>query len=186
VLAFDRCRYPRSGCIDCAVTQKSAACLDHPKLKWVGDLRQEDYSAASIVKMLEICRTCPVRRECLLNALESRFETFGVWGATTTVERRKVLSARGGHDVPDLYGTKADNEDAMRMHIRKRRAREAVEEFERDLPARLRRWRRKAEAREAATKGSVSRLWGAALYQGPTRRFVNVAGLRATRSWAFR
>ena len=58
-----------------------AACLEHPKLKWVGDLKQEDYAPNSIVKMLEICSTCPVRRECLMRALESRFETIGVWGA---------------------------------------------------------------------------------------------------------
>ena len=38
-------------------------------------------------------------------------------GATTTVERRRALLARGGHDAPDLYGNKADTEDAMRMHI---------------------------------------------------------------------
>jgi hypothetical protein len=36
-------------------------------------------------------------------------------------------------------GNKADTEDAMRLHIRERRAREVAEEFEQDLPARLRR-----------------------------------------------
>ena len=39
------------------------------------------------------------------------------------------------------------------MHIRKRRAREVAAEFERDLPGRLRRWRRKAKIHEAAMQG---------------------------------
>jgi hypothetical protein len=139
-----------------ALAWQDAACLDHPKLKWVGDLKQEDYAPNSIVKMLEICSTCPVRRECLMRALESRFETLGVWGGTTTIERRRALSARGGHDAPDLYGNKADTEDAMRMHIRERRAREVAQEFEQDLPPRLRRWRKKAAKFERDLRGKCS------------------------------
>jgi Transcription factor WhiB len=66
----------------------------------------------SIVKMLEICATWPVHRDCLISALESRFETYGIWGGTTLLERRRALSARGGGYAPDLYGDKANTEDS--------------------------------------------------------------------------
>ena len=106
--------------------------------------------------MFEICAECPVRRECLTSALESRFETWGVWGATTLLERRRALSARGGGDAPDLYGDKANTEDITRMQIRLRRAQEVTEEFEQDLPARLRRWKRKAAKFERDFRGKCS------------------------------
>jgi WhiB family redox-sensing transcriptional regulator len=35
----------------------------------------------------QVCRTCPVRMECLLMAYENR-EEFGVWGGVTPGERR--------------------------------------------------------------------------------------------------
>ncbi|MFD1504562.1 WhiB family transcriptional regulator [Georgenia yuyongxinii] len=38
----------------------------------------------------EICFGCPVRRECLADALDSRTE-FGVWGGMTERERRALL-----------------------------------------------------------------------------------------------
>ncbi|OLB78819.1 MAG: WhiB family transcriptional regulator [Actinobacteria bacterium 13_2_20CM_2_71_6] len=37
-----------------------------------------------------ICRHCPVRLECLAEALDSRTE-FGVWGGLTERERRAML-----------------------------------------------------------------------------------------------
>src|ERR671921_465538 len=37
-----------------------------------------------------ICRSCPVRYECLADALDNRIE-FGVWGGMTERERRAVL-----------------------------------------------------------------------------------------------
>jgi WhiB family transcriptional regulator, redox-sensing transcriptional regulator len=40
-----------------------------------------------------ICRTCPVRTECLAHALDHRVE-FGVWGGMTERERRALLRAR--------------------------------------------------------------------------------------------
>src|SRR5699024_243868 len=47
-----------------------------------------------------ICRGCPVRTECLAEALDNRIE-FGVWGGMTERERRTLLGpwAQGG--VPD-------------------------------------------------------------------------------------
>ncbi|MGX7681442.1 WhiB family transcriptional regulator [Jatrophihabitans sp. DSM 45814] len=40
-----------------------------------------------------ICNRCPVRLECLADALDSRAE-FGVWGGMTERERRQLLRRR--------------------------------------------------------------------------------------------
>ncbi len=44
-----------------------------------------------------ICRDCPVRLDCLAEALNNRIE-FGVWGGLTERERRVVLARR-----PDVH-----------------------------------------------------------------------------------
>ena len=41
-----------------------------------------------------ICRGCPVRTECLADALDNGIE-FGVWGGMTERERRALCSAAG-------------------------------------------------------------------------------------------
>ncbi len=40
-----------------------------------------------------ICRACPIRTECLADALDNRIE-FGVWGGMTERERRALLRRR--------------------------------------------------------------------------------------------
>jgi WhiB family transcriptional regulator, redox-sensing transcriptional regulator len=40
-----------------------------------------------------ICTACPIRTECLADALDSRTE-FGVWGGMTERERRALLRRR--------------------------------------------------------------------------------------------
>jgi WhiB family redox-sensing transcriptional regulator len=40
-----------------------------------------------------ICRGCPIRTECLAEALDGRHE-FGVWGGMTERERRALLRHR--------------------------------------------------------------------------------------------
>ncbi len=40
-----------------------------------------------------VCAVCPVRAECLEEALERR-ERFGIWGGLSEHERRAVLAAR--------------------------------------------------------------------------------------------
>ena len=37
-----------------------------------------------------ICRSCPVKYECLADALDNRIE-FGVWGGMTERDRRAIL-----------------------------------------------------------------------------------------------
>ena len=40
-----------------------------------------------------VCFTCPVRNECLAEALDNRIE-WGVWGGLTERERRQLLRQR--------------------------------------------------------------------------------------------
>ncbi len=40
-----------------------------------------------------VCRGCPVRTECLVEALDNRIE-WGVWGGMTERERRHLLRTR--------------------------------------------------------------------------------------------
>jgi WhiB family transcriptional regulator, redox-sensing transcriptional regulator len=42
-----------------------------------------------------LCLGCPVRTECLADALDNRIE-FGVWGGMTERERRALLRRRAG------------------------------------------------------------------------------------------
>jgi WhiB family redox-sensing transcriptional regulator len=43
----------------------------------------------------KICAACPVCSDCLAYALNSD-EPYGVWGATTALERRDILTAAHG------------------------------------------------------------------------------------------
>ena len=61
-----------------------------------------------------ICLGCPVRTECLADALDNRVE-FGVWGGLTERERRALLRRRP--DVPSWQALLAT----------------AMADFERDL-----------------------------------------------------
>lgn len=61
----------------------SAACRDgDPDALFVQGAEQ------NIAK--RVCRSCPVRFECLSDALDNRIE-FGVWGGMTERERRALL-----------------------------------------------------------------------------------------------
>lgn len=57
----------------------------------------------------ELCRTCPVRTECLAHALDHRVE-FGVWGGMTERERRALLRSRP--EVQSWADLLADARDA--------------------------------------------------------------------------
>jgi|ERR1700734_1210774 WhiB family redox-sensing transcriptional regulator len=43
----------------------------------------------------EICRHCPVMRECAADALDNEME-FGVWGGMTERERRRLVKKNPG------------------------------------------------------------------------------------------
>ncbi|MBB6174177.1 WhiB family redox-sensing transcriptional regulator [Nocardiopsis mwathae] len=59
-----------------------------------------------------ICRGCPVRAECLADALDNRIE-FGVWGGMTERERRALLRRR-----PDVTSWRALLETARDAYER--------------------------------------------------------------------
>lgn len=66
---------------------RQAACLasDNPDALFVPGAAQHEAKA--------ICRACPVRTECLAEALDGRLE-WGVWGGMTERERRAILRRR--------------------------------------------------------------------------------------------
>lgn len=67
-----------------------------PTYKFNPDALFVDGAAQNIAKL--ICRGCPVRTECLADALDNNIE-YGVWGGMTERERRALLKRR-----PDVEG----------------------------------------------------------------------------------
>src|SRR5262245_37063500 len=57
-----------------------------------------------------VCIACPVRTECLAEALDNRIE-FGVWGGMTERERRALLRRR-----PDVMSWLGVLEEARANH----------------------------------------------------------------------
>jgi WhiB family redox-sensing transcriptional regulator len=55
------------------------------------DLLFQRGAAQNVAKL--VCRGCPVRTECLADALDNRVE-YGVWGGMTERERRALLRRR--------------------------------------------------------------------------------------------
>ena len=60
-----------------------------------------------------VCLGCPVRTECLADALDSKVE-FGVWGGMTERERRALLRKR-----PDVTSWRELLESARTAHGRR-------------------------------------------------------------------
>ena len=58
-----------------------------------------------------VCIACPVRTECLAEALDGRIE-FGFWGGMTERERRALLRRR-----PDVTSWQELLTEAKRQHI---------------------------------------------------------------------
>ena len=59
-----------------------------------------------------VCMGCPVRTECLADALDNRVE-FGVWGGMTERERRALLKRR-----PNVTSWRRLLEHARAEHLR--------------------------------------------------------------------
>jgi WhiB family redox-sensing transcriptional regulator len=60
----------------------SALCRNDPGGHWDGDI---------LPSMFELCMDCPVRMECLAEALQHEERSdCGVWGGTGPEERRKI------------------------------------------------------------------------------------------------
>ncbi len=65
------------------------------RCRGTGDVLFVEGAAQRRVRVL--CEDCPVRRECLAEALDNHME-WGVWGGMTERERRALLRQRP--DVP--------------------------------------------------------------------------------------
>ena len=63
-----------------------------------------------------VCQACPVRTECLSDALDNQVE-FGVWGGMTERERRALLKRR-----PDVVSWRELLMSARAAHLRASRA----------------------------------------------------------------
>ena len=60
--------------------------------KWVIEKSASLENPESVVRLLELCQRCPVRRECLLDALgEDAFTVIGCWGGTMMSERLPAM-----------------------------------------------------------------------------------------------
>lgn len=71
--------------------RESAACrFAEPKTFFpAGD---SDADLETVKQAMAMCRTCPVREDCLLFALETK-QVDGIWGGTTEEERRRLRRA---------------------------------------------------------------------------------------------
>lgn len=65
--------------------EKRASCLGFPAVIFY----PEDIKPETSAQALEICRNCPVRLQCLEQAL-IRNESEGIWGGTLPQERRSI------------------------------------------------------------------------------------------------
>lgn len=59
-----------------------------------------------------VCMGCPVRTECLAEALDNRIE-WGVWGGMTERERRHLLRSRP--DITSWYAVLSEYGDVARV-----------------------------------------------------------------------
>lgn len=95
------------------VWQESAACLGDPNTAWLGDTMTVDLAAT--------CLSCPVRIECLTEALpRDRNSDNGVWGCTTPDERGRIrrhkarvadVWAAHSQTVKEMHGGRHDDMD---------------------------------------------------------------------------
>ena len=70
-----------------------AACTADPGMHWDGDL---------LPSMFELCMHCPVRTDCVLEALDLDWRVDGgVWGGTDELQRRAIR--RGGMTLEDAW-----------------------------------------------------------------------------------
>lgn len=73
-------------------------------------------------KAAVMCEGCPVRRQCLADALDNRIE-FGVWGGTTERERRRLLREHPRvEDWSQMLEHPEAAQDAMPLRRRVRRS----------------------------------------------------------------
>jgi len=74
-----------------------ARCLGLPVDLFFPPFEEEDPSGQEAKRLIaeakKVCASCSVRLECLEYALETRQE-YGVWGGTTSLERKRIRRQR--------------------------------------------------------------------------------------------
>lgn len=74
--------------------QDEAECRNYDPELWFPVTNSPDRKRKYELEPKLICRSCPVRSECLTYALDAQ-EEYGIWGGLNEEERRE-LSSRGG------------------------------------------------------------------------------------------
>ena len=65
---------------------------DEKRYKWTIERSGGLENPRTVLKLFDVCRSCPVRLPCLKDALdEQRFSVEGCWGGTVGTERRRVM-----------------------------------------------------------------------------------------------
>lgn len=89
---------------------------------WAGEARCSDVSpdllfarGAAQRQVRSVCFSCPVRTECLIDALESKVP-YGVWGGLTERERRALL--RQLPEVTDWRDWLENADDELAVEVR--------------------------------------------------------------------
>lgn len=90
-----------------------ALCRQHPETTFYG-LEDKSMTDAQVAEAKAICRVCPVRRECLEDAL--RVGEWGVWGGLTKAERDRCTDS--DHDIEDAMAEYDANELEKRVVLR--------------------------------------------------------------------
>ena len=122
-----------------------AACAKPPydSWNWWPEKPAENKAPGVVLRLLELCASCPVRRECLEDCLGwLEHEPLGVFGGSTTKERGAAFDGA-------VRGTEAWRYSDSRAEM----VTAAADLLEATLPARLEQWRRMtAEADEKKTE----------------------------------
>lgn len=65
-------------------------CAQEPQ-KFFGDTQDEDepYDDEHMQEAIALCQECPIKIECLIQALQNN-ETHGVWGGMTPAQREST------------------------------------------------------------------------------------------------
>lgn len=76
----------------CAVTKAD------PDIFFMDDKDEPNYNAIKTEMARAICNECPIQKQCLQFAIKEEME--GVWGGTTTKERRSIIFRTQKNYVP--------------------------------------------------------------------------------------
>jgi aldehyde:ferredoxin oxidoreductase len=74
-------------------------CKNFPGVYFPEDINDRQVRAESVQVAKRLCSECPIVRDCLAYALDTRQE-FGIWGGLTTPERHALLRKSRGK-LPD-------------------------------------------------------------------------------------